>query len=353
MSTRKPSIEQIPPQFEQFNILPFKGKFYNPKVSGEKEWKPYQTRPFPRKLLTHNYGNLGVVLGKYEEGYKPSKKAEGLLNTIFGEEAGSLSDDYREYYLVQVDIDKADLYPYFQDVETLTVRTGREDIGYHLFLISTDPIRTKKDYPVEGIEVRSIGSLCPIPPSKHPDTGRRYKVIKDVPILEVKNAYQFTTDRIPPELNPRQPQELEYKDNSKGKHKFKHGEGRVLSQKNVDNIIFILKDYYQEGYRDQLVFSFSGWLRKAGIGEEIAITITEALTDYTEDEEKENRVIVCKRAYEKEDVKTLLGSSGVKEVMKTIDPTDWVGKFMVVELILDGKKPWHDLKQAKEILRGV
>jgi len=38
-------------------------------------WKEYQVVDYPRNRLVQYYGNLGVILGKYEEGYKPTKKS--------------------------------------------------------------------------------------------------------------------------------------------------------------------------------------------------------------------------------------------------------------------------------------
>lgn len=128
---RIPSIKRLPWQLEPFNIIPLKGKSYNPNPSGVIGWKEYQVVDYPRKRLVHYYGNLGVILGKREEGYKPSsKKAKDTL-AILGitEEV----EDYREYYLVQVDIDNPEHYQYFQYLDTFTVKSGK---GYHVYLTS-------------------------------------------------------------------------------------------------------------------------------------------------------------------------------------------------------------------------
>jgi len=354
MSTRKPSIEQIPPQMERFNILPFKGKFYNWR--GDQKWGKYQNSFFPRKLLTNYYGNLGVMLGKYEEGFKATKKTTKTTLELLG--IAEEVEDYREYYLVQVDIDNPEHYPHFQEVETLTIRTGREEVGYHLFLLSTDPIKTVKDYPLEGVEVRCIGALCPIPPSKHPDTGIMYKVIKDVPILEVQNAYHFVSEQVPPELNPKSTSDLVSTFKSVGKGKKRHyqrGKDRTLSQEVVDRVVRVLQDVYTPGSgttkgRNDLVFSLSGWFRKSGITEDSSIEVTQALATATEDEEVESRLIVCKRAYEKENLDQLLGSKGVRDVLRSKDPVDWEDRYLMLELLLEGSKPWHDQDQVKYVL---
>ena len=368
-----PYIFHIPTQMEEFNIIPlhhwkktkekvkedgtvevvYLGKFYNYKVSGSIKWKPYQTNPFPRDLLEKYNGNVGVVLGKYESGYKPSsKKAKDQLKLFFTED--ELEEDvvdYREYYLVQVDIDNPDHYQYFKDVDSFTVQSGR---GYHIYLKSLEPIRTKPDYPIPGIEVRCTGGLCPIPPSIHPKTGKPYQTIKDVPILEVDNAYQFTTDLIPEELNPRSPQEFEYKDTTKKKHKFKYGEDRNLPPEVVKQIITIFNGIYTPATntslgRDHIVFCLSGWLRKAGITQESAVVIVKALATAYEDEEIDSRLNVCNRTYEEVDVEKTLGSKCIKEIMVTKDPKDGEDKYLMLELILDGSKPWQDPEQVEYV----
>ncbi|KAF5046685.1 hypothetical protein DSECCO2_468220 [anaerobic digester metagenome] len=345
---RIPSIKLLPRQLEPFNIIPLKGKSYNPNPSGVIGWKEYQVVDYPRKRLVHYYGNLGVILGKYEEGYKPSsKKAKDTL-AILGitEEV----EDYREYYLVQIDIDNPEHYQYFQDLATFTVKSGK---GYHVYLISTDPITTMKDYPAVGIETRSIGSLSVVPPSIHPDTGNQYQVEKDLPILEVKNAYDFCSELIPEEL--RTPLKQVVTTKGKGKHKFKHGKDRNLTPKIIEEIVNIFNGIYTPASsstlgRDHIVFSLSGWLRKAGITQESTLEVIEALATTYNDEELQSRLIVASRTYEEVEVEGTLGSKGVKDILIAKDPQGGEDRFLRLELILDGVKPWHDKKKIKELM---
>lgn len=345
---RTASIKRLPWQLEPFNIIPLRGKSYNPNPSGVMGWKEYQVVPYPRNRLVQYYGNLGVILGKYEEGYKTSSKKNKETLAMLGilEEV----EDYREYYLVQIDIDNPEHYQYFQDLETFTVKSGK---GYHVYLISEDPINTVKDYPSVGIETRSIGSYSVIPPSIHPDTGNEYQVEKDLEILQVKNVYDFCSERIPEEL--RTPLRQQVTPRGKSKHKFKHGKDRNLPPKVVEEIVNIFNGIYTPASsstlgRDHIVFSLSGWLRKAGITQESCLEVIEALATTYNDEELQSRLIVANRTYEEVEVGETLGSAGVKNILITKDPQQGLDRFMILEMNLEGVKPWHDEEKVKKIM---
>ena len=345
---RTPSIRRLPTQLEKFNIIPLKGKSYNPNPSGVMGWKEYQVVDYPRNRLVQYYGNLGVILGKYEEGYKPTKKSSKDTLALLG--IAEEVEDYREYYLVQIDIDNPEHYQYFQYLDTFTVKSGK---GYHVYLTSEDPINTLKDYPAVGIETRSIGSLSVVPPSIHPDTGNEYQVEKDLPILQVKNAYDFCSELIPEEL--RTPLKQSVTTKKRGKHKFKHGKDRNLPPKVVEEIVNIFDGIYTPATsstlgRDHIVFSLSGWLRKAGITQESCLEVIEALATTYNDEELQSRLIVAKRTYEEVEVEGTLGSKGVKDILVAKDPKMGKYKHLWLELHLDGDKPWHDKEEVDYVL---
>ena len=347
---RTPSIRRLPTQLEKFNIIPLKGKSYNPNPSGVMGWKEYQVVDYPRNRLVQYYGNLGVILGKYEEGYKPTKKSSKTVLNFLDKMGEVLDEDYREYYLVQVDIDNPEHYQYFQYLDTFTVKSGK---GYHVYLTSEDPINTLKDYPAVGIETRSIGSLSVVPPSIHPDTGDEYQVEKDLDIKEVKNAYDFCSELIPEELRTQLKQSVTSK--KKGKHKFKHGKDRNLPPKVVEEIVNIFDGIYTPATsstlgRDHIVFSLSGWLRKAGITQESCLEVIEALATTYNDEELQSRLIVAKRTYEEVEVEGTLGSKGVKDILVAKDPKMGKYKHLWLELHLDGDKPWHDKEEVDYVL---
>src|SRR5574343_284189 len=131
--TKTASIQQIPSQFYQSNIIPLKplSKKYtfklsnpNPSKPEDYQWKPYQTRMYPRGLLKEYKGNLGVILG--------DSLGEGL-------------------YLTQIDLDNPDFIQYFKDIDTLIIQTGK---GYHVYVYSEKEVGTRKDYPLDKIEIR-------------------------------------------------------------------------------------------------------------------------------------------------------------------------------------------------------
>ena len=343
---RTPSIRRLPTQLEKFNIIPLKGKSYNPNPSGVMGWKEYQVGDYPRNRLVQYYGNLGVILGKYEEGYKPTKKSSKTVLNFLDKMGEVLDEDYREYYLVQVDIDNPEHYQYFQYLDTFTVKSGK---GYHVYLTSEDPINTLKDYPAVGIETRSIGSLSVVPPSIHPDTGDEYQVEKDLDIKEVKNAYDFCSELIPEEL--RTPLKQSVTTKKRGKHKFKHGKDRNLPPKVVEEIVNIFDGIYTLGGRDHLIFSLSGWLRKAGVTLGSCLEVIETLATTYNDEEVESRLIVAKRTYEEVEVEETLGSKGVKDILVAKDPKQGLDRFLILELNLEGRKPWHDEEKVKKIMK--
>ena len=112
---KQASIDLIPQQFYNCNIIPLKplSKKYNFKLSNpnpskpeDYQWKPYQTRMYPRGSLKEYKGNLGVILG--------DSLGEGL-------------------YLTQIDLDDPSFLQYFQNTETLIIQSGR---GYHVYIYS-------------------------------------------------------------------------------------------------------------------------------------------------------------------------------------------------------------------------
>ena len=114
---------------------------------------------YPRGSLKEYKGNLGVILG--------DSLGEGL-------------------YLTQIDLDDPSFLQYFQNTETLIIQSGR---GYHVYIYSKKPVGTKKDYPVNKVEIRGQeGSYTVIPPSIHPETKKPYTVYQDKPILTVEDG---------------------------------------------------------------------------------------------------------------------------------------------------------------------
>lgn len=255
-TTKQPSIQEIPKQFYPANIIPLKplSKKYNFKLSNpnpnkpeDYQWKPYQTRMYPRGLLNEYKGNLGVILG--------DSLGEGL-------------------YLTQIDLDDPKYLEYFQDIETLIIQTGK---GYHVYVYSEKEVGTRKDYPLDKIEIRGQeGSYSVIPPSIHPETKEPYTIFKDHPILTVLDAVGWVKNQLAPLKN-------EFKSDLKFKKRNKNSPqngviDRELSESDIDHVVTLLKPFYRESYRNDIIFSLSGFMKKEGIKEDNARILIERLS---------------------------------------------------------------------------
>jgi len=162
---------KIPKQLQraEFKFILLKGKVpVKPKnANNDFSWKDpkYQFTVDDPIIYKHiqSGGNLGVICG-------------------FGN-------------LIVVDVDCKQHIELFEKIKeilppTLVVRTGKK--GFHLFYISSTlprRIKVKKiklTEPKEAeVEMRCSDCYVVAPPSVHPETGRRYKVINDAPIAKL------------------------------------------------------------------------------------------------------------------------------------------------------------------------
>ncbi|MCE7699704.1 MAG: bifunctional DNA primase/polymerase [Methanobacterium paludis] len=105
----------------------------------------------------------------------------------FGVALGSRSNNY-----VVVDLDQPELFDYFQDVETLVVKTPNK--GYHLYFESSIPQKKIPSFLFKPIDLQGEGSYVVVPPSEI--NGKSYEIIKDYPILKVKDVEKFAHDHL-------------------------------------------------------------------------------------------------------------------------------------------------------------
>lgn len=90
--------------------------------------------------------------------------------------------------IVVIDLDQPELYHrYFSKVKTLVVKTPKK--GYHLYLRTTKEQETIHSYLFKPIDIQANKAYVVIPPSSI--GGKTYEVIKDDPILEVKDPIGF------------------------------------------------------------------------------------------------------------------------------------------------------------------
>ncbi len=133
-----------------FNILPAREDAKFPAIG---EWKKYQKERFPTEEVERYL----------EQGHK---------NWIVV--CGAVSNN-----LLVVDFDNLDIYEKFLQsmpndlLKTLIVRTGKK--GYHIYYRTPEPIKATK---MGAVDIQGEGKLAMIPPSVHPETKKRYEVIR-------------------------------------------------------------------------------------------------------------------------------------------------------------------------------
>ena len=147
---------------EGFSVIPCKGKQPN-----NIRWSVFQRYvPTPNQLLMWErqflFQNVGIICGQVSGG------------------------------LVVIDLDGENAVQVFerrwpQLTDTFTVQSGSGK-GKHLYFYAVRPIATTKvmELPNGGnIELRSNGQLIIAPPSIHPETGKRYRIDKPLPIKRI------------------------------------------------------------------------------------------------------------------------------------------------------------------------
>lgn len=99
----------------------------------------------------------------------------------------------RSNNIVVIDLDQGELYhQYFKDVDTLVVKTPKK--GYHIYLQTDKDQRKIPSYLFKPIDLQANKSYVVIPPSSI--GGVEYKIIKDRPILRVKDPEVFLQSKL-------------------------------------------------------------------------------------------------------------------------------------------------------------
>jgi hypothetical protein len=226
-----------------------------PLVYGDKkpaiEWKEYQGRKATEDEVRRWFSrphNIGIVCGSV---------SNNLIVIDFDSE-----EKFKEFY---EKIDK--LYPDLRDVilGTWIVETGK---GRHIYLrLSIDPddfrnrMRTKVRL-VEGVDIKGEGGYVVAPPSLHP-SGKQYRFLNyggaNVPIAEISyDDFQ----RILSILKPVEVEESRsrFEDEARKPTKLKK-----LSDRDIEELINILRQYYVSGHRQNICLHLSGCLARLGI----------------------------------------------------------------------------------------
>jgi hypothetical protein len=234
------------------------------------------------------------------------KDCSRFLNiaTTFGitDIAGTESDENKKVYLHCLDIDSDNVLAIlFNIVEELKSKTfvtkTKKDCGYHIYWLS------HSQHPSIGVSKCKPGyvtiksdntlGLCTLPPSRHRDdphfhyhsTGLEDRIMID------DELYEKLLQLLSPEC---------LKCNTTNNTKSKSSPFTVyknLTDSKIERIIADIKDNYQKGYRDQIIFGFSGLLFKSKIALQSAKYTIARLCDITQDEEKSSRLKVVQDTY--------------------------------------------------------
>ncbi len=198
-------FDRFPVQLRNMNIIPSYDK-PGPKQVGYK-WKNYEERPYPTEELLKHEGNYALITG----------------------------DPFHEdCYLIVIDIDNPVFCRYFKGEDTFTVKTPGG--GYHLFYKSKTPLGNKNFLYRLPIDIRGVGGYLIIPPSSY--NGKKYVVVRDVPIKKVHNISELIENNIPSNLR-----ELYKEYREKEIIKFKD---RLHKEKNISLFEIIYGTYDKE-----------------------------------------------------------------------------------------------------------
>jgi hypothetical protein len=268
-----------------------------PLIYGDKkpaiEWKEYQSRKPTedevRKWFSKLH-NIGIVCGSV---------SGNLVVIDFDSE-----EKFNEFY------EKLErMYPDLRDalLNTWIVETGK---GRHIYLrLKMDPNEFKEKMRtrvrlVEGVDIKAEGGYVVAPPSLHP-SGKRYMFINsgaiNDPIAEI--SYE-DFQKLLNLLKPVEVVKEEKKDEVVEVEIKKPSTLKKLSDKEVEEIIKILRPYYVSGHRQNLCLHLAGCMARLGVHPESVARIVyqlqkEALEKGESKDSIEQRLSAISYTYQK------------------------------------------------------
>jgi putative DNA primase/helicase len=311
------------------------------------KWTKYRGlgQQYPIKLLKRHQGNFGIICGD------PVKWGTG--------------------YLTILDIDNKDLYPIFEDIDTLHVKSASK--GYHLYFWSKEEVKDKNRLARMfnmDIELRGTAKYYTVlPPSKiqlkNNNIGH-HKVIKEPEefqsFMDVENAEKYLKEKIEAAGYKTQTKELietPVKDNGgvedvytsplQLSRRWEHH----ISPEDIEKIVELLKPFYHLGQRQNLCLWLSGWMHKAEISYQSALKVIKLLTQNDEPEEVKQRQAALRNSYRGLEKKALRGSSGIYGILQKelTNPEDVLKTYGIIYRLIVHPLSILGVQQALKELR--
>lgn len=263
------------------------------------------------------------------------------MATTFGK-THLLDPEGNEPYLNELDIDSKEVYDklaiirvknedrFFIDERckiTYVVKT-RKKYGLRIFWLSHKqypPIRTEDCKPGFEFEIKTDNTLghSTLPPSCHRDDPNfHYQLIGKDTIALQDCLNEGLRKMLSDCLRIKKKDDGERNINNGGAMNLNNKESR-LTDRDIEEIIYHIKDYYQKGSRQNIILGLSGLLYKNRISLESAEKIVVGLCHATNDEEKNSRIAALYNTYNKGQMgEEISGASLISEVLARFTDPD-------------------------------
>src|SRR5215204_1774534 len=166
------------------------------------------------------------------------------------------------------------------------------------------------------IRLKGNGGYIVAVPSLHP-SGKPYRLLKETSITELSKEQILDLIHAFRQIGSNRygttQREATNKQNDPDRARGLLLPITTLHDKQIIDIVVILKQYYLKGQRHEFVLFLTGWLRKEGITLESARKVIEGLAE--NDEESHDRLATLNDTYQKNSSDDIRGFSGLVEIL--------------------------------------